>query len=147
MLRAVQAATRQVTREIRDTDAEHLLRQDVINALLKTWDRLRQPLGEAADDLAQEYARLGERVEESQRLVRSDVGAVIVRCPRHGQRVQHPIRELRRSEDLVVGEVGNACQHIRIPTSQCETSLSAHLASLVAHRSLAVASSATVNGG
>ena len=103
---------------MRDADAEHLLGQDVIDALLKVRNLARQALGEAAGDLAQEHARLRARVEERHRLVRPDVRAVVVGRPRLGQRVQHPVRELGRREHLVVREVRDARQHIRVAAAQ-----------------------------
>src|SRR5271163_2305803 len=63
-LRAIHAAPRQKTRKIRNSDAEHLLGQDVIDALLKVWYLAGQSLRKAAGDLAQKHARLGARVEE-----------------------------------------------------------------------------------
>ena len=47
-------------------------------------------------------------------LVRPDVRAVVVVRPRLGQRVEHLVRELGRREDLVVREVRDARQHVRV---------------------------------
>ena len=147
VLRAIHAPPRQQAGEVRDADAEHLLRQDVIDALLKVRDLVRQALGEAAGDLAQEHARLRARVEEPHRLVRPEVRAAVVGRPRLGQRVQHPVRELGRREHLVVREVRDARQHIRVAAAQRKASLSAHAASFGASPSAAAASSLTVIGG
>ncbi len=114
---------------MRDADAEHLLRQDVIHPLLQVRNLLLQPFGQAAGDLAQEHAGFRERVEELHRLVGPDVRAAVVGRPRLGQRVQHPVRELRRCEHLVVGEVRDARQHVRVAAAQGKAGLCAHTAS------------------
>lgn len=45
---------------------------------------------------------------------------------RLGQHVQHLVRQLWRCEDLVVGEVGDARQHIRVAAAQGEARLGGH---------------------
>ena len=62
-------------------------------------------------------------------LVRPDVRAVVVGRPRLGERVQHPVRELGRREHLVVREVRDARQHIRVAAAQRKAGLAAHTAS------------------
>src|SRR5258705_9968173 len=64
VLRAVQASPRQQTCELRDPDAEHLLRQDVVYARLQVRYLLCQPHGQAAGYLSQEYSGLRTRVEK-----------------------------------------------------------------------------------
>src|SRR4051812_14641503 len=55
VLRAIDTASRQQTRKMRNPDAEHLLRQDVIDSLLEARYLVRQSLVETAGDLAQEH--------------------------------------------------------------------------------------------
>src|SRR5438105_688398 len=62
VLRAIQASPRQEAGEICDSDAEHLLGQNVIDALIELRHLVCQSLGEAAGDLAQENSRLRARV-------------------------------------------------------------------------------------
>src|SRR5689334_23168565 len=62
VLRAIHTASRQQTRKIRNPNAEHLLREDVIDTLLKAWYLVRQSFGETAGDLTQKHARLRARV-------------------------------------------------------------------------------------
>ena len=64
VLRAIQAAARQQAGEMGDADPKYLLCEDVIDALLEVRNLARQTLSEAAGDLAQEHARLRERVKE-----------------------------------------------------------------------------------
>ena len=123
VLRAIHAAAREQAGELRDADAEHLLGQDVVDALFQVRNLALQPLGEAAGDLAQEHAGLREGVEEPHRPVGPDVRAAVVGGPRFGQRVQHPVRELRRREHLVVGEVRDAGQHVRVAAAQRKAGL------------------------
>ncbi len=63
--------------------------------------------------------------------------------PGLGQRVEHAVGEVGRGEDLVVGEVGNAGEHIRIPPPEGEGGLESHGATSFA----SAASSLTVIGG
>jgi hypothetical protein len=146
VLRAVQAAPRQQAGEIRDADAEHLLGQDVIDALHKVRHLVAQSLGQAAGDLAQEHARLGARIEKLHRLVGPNIRAIVVGRPRLSHSIQHPVRKLRGREHLVVREVGDARQHIRVAPAQRKTSLRAHAASFGV-APCAAASSLTVIGG
>jgi hypothetical protein len=99
---------------LRDADAEDLLRQDVIHAFLQVGNLFLQSRGEAAGDLAEKHAGFRAGVEELHRLVGPDVRAAVVGSPRLGQRVEHPICELWGREDLVVGKVRDARQHVRV---------------------------------
>ena len=38
----------------------------------------------------------------------------------HSHGVAHPVRELRRGENLIVGEVRDARQHVRVAAAQCK---------------------------
>lgn len=117
---AVEASARKQTGQVRDTDTEDLLGEDVIHSLIEVADLLLQSLDQAAGDLAQEHARLGEWVEESHIRVRPEVFSIVRLCPCRGQVVEHAVGELRRGEDLVVGEVGDAGQDVRVATSERE---------------------------
>jgi len=91
VLRAVDAAPRQQAGEMRDAYPEHLLGEDMIDALLKVRNFGRQGLGEAACDLSQEYPRLRTRVKESNRAVRPKVRSAIVCRPGVGQSIEYPV--------------------------------------------------------
>src|SRR5207249_2033045 len=82
MLRAIDAPPRKQTREMRDGNAEHLLRDNVIDALLQVRNLGRQTLVESAGDFTQENARFGARVEELYGPVRPDIRVVVVPRPR-----------------------------------------------------------------
>jgi hypothetical protein len=77
----------------------------------------------AAGDLAEEHAGLRAGVEEGDGLVGPEIRAAVVRGPRLGQRVEHPVGEFGRGEDLVVGEIGDAGEYVRIPPAQGEGNL------------------------
>ena len=126
MLRAIHAAPRQQAGEVRDADAEHLPGQDVIDALLQIRHFDCQPVCEAARDLAQENTRLGAGIQELHGLVRPQVRAGVVGRPGSSQRVQHSVGELWRREDLVVRQVRDAGQHVRVATPQREGGLLDH---------------------
>lgn len=135
-LRAIDAPAREQAGEVRDADAVDLLGQDVINPLLQIGDRVLEPCGQPARDLTEEHARLGERVQEPHGRVGPKVRPVVIGCPRLGEGVEHLVGELRRREDLVVGQVRDAGQYVRVAPPQREASL----------RCTHAASSLTVNG-
>ena len=64
VLRAIQAAARQQAGQVRNANAEHLLGQNVNDALLKVWDLRGKTLGKAAGDLTEKHARLCAGVKE-----------------------------------------------------------------------------------
>ncbi len=101
----------------------------MINALLKVRNLGCQPLGEAAGDLAQEYARLRERIEKPNRTVRPDVRPVVRRRPGFGKGVQHTVGKLRRREHLVIGKIGYAGQNIGVAPAKRKARLIIHMAS------------------
>ncbi len=142
-LGAIDAAAGEEAGDAGDADAEDLFREDVIHALLQGGDLLLQAYGEAAGDLAEEDAGLGAGIEEGDGLVRPEVRAAVVGGPCLGEGVEHAVGEFRRGEDLVVGEVRDAGEHIRIPPAQGEGGLLAHGVPSFA----AAASSLTVIGG
>src|SRR5699024_701142 len=61
---AVYASACQERRDLRDSDAENLYREDVIYPFGKIGKLQDQSVGEAVNDLAEEHTRLGEGVEE-----------------------------------------------------------------------------------
>ena len=126
VLGAIHAAPREQAGDLRDADAEHLPGQDVIDALFQVRNLVLQPLGEAAGNLAQEHAGFRAGIKELHRLVGPDICTLVIRTPRLGQRVQHTVGELRRREHLVVGEVRDARQHVRVAAAQGKAGLSAH---------------------
>ena len=143
VLRAIHTAARQQAREMRDPDPKHLLRQDVVHARLQVRHLLLQPLGEPRRDLPEEHARLCHRVQEPHRRVRPEVRSPIVRRPGLGERIQHPVRERRRREHLVVRKVCDARQDVRVAAAQRKAGLRAHTAS----PTVTAARSLTVTGG
>src|SRR5687767_2050477 len=126
MLRAVDAAPRQESREVGDRDPEHLSGQNVIHPLLEVRDLLGQAFGKAAGDLTQEHAGLRARIEKSHRAVRPDGCAPVVSRPGLGKRVQHPVRELGRGEDLVIREIRDTGQDVGIAPAEREARLAVH---------------------
>lgn len=126
VLGAIHAAPREQAGDLRDADAEHLPGEDVVHALLQIRNLLFQSLSEADRDLAQEHAGFRAGVQELHRVIGPDVRALVVRRPRLGQRVQHPVGKLRRCEHLVVGEVRDARQHVGISSAQREIGLVTH---------------------
>ena len=56
VLRAIHATPCQQAGEIRDANPEHLLGEDMIDALLEVGNLGRQTFGQSAGDLAQEHA-------------------------------------------------------------------------------------------
>jgi len=143
MLGAINAAPREHGGDLRDADSKHLPGQDVVHALLQIRNLRLQSFVEPVGDLAQEHAGFGTGIEELHRLVRPDILAAIVCRPRLGQRIEHPAGKFRRGEHLVVGEVGDARQHVRVAAAQGKAGLLHHsIASGVA-----ATSSLTVMGG
>ena len=143
VLGAIHAAPRQQGGDLRDADAEHLLGQDVVHALLPVGHRFFQSLIQTAGNLAQEHAGFGAGVEERHRGVGPDIFAAMIRRPRFGERVEHPVGKLRRGEHLVVGKIGDAGEDIGIAPAQGEAGLVAHTMTSGA----SAASSPTVMGG
>ena len=78
---------------------------DMVDTLLAVGYRLHQTTIEPLDYLTQEDSRLAEGVEERCR----GTAEQLLR-----QHVKHLIGECRRSEHLVVREVGDAVEHIGI---------------------------------
>lgn len=62
-LRAVDTPSSKQAGQVRDADAVDLLGQNVVDSFLKVRDRVLESVGEAARDLAEEHARLRERIQ------------------------------------------------------------------------------------
>lgn len=102
----------------------------MVDPLLKVGDRAFEASGQAAGDLAQEHARLGERVKEPHVGIGPDVRSAVVSGPGVRDCIEHPVGELGRGEDLVVGEVRDARQDVGIAPAKSEAHLGcAHPAS------------------
>jgi hypothetical protein len=114
-LRAVEAAPCDEAGQLGDPDAEDLLGQDVVDPLLQVRELVGQSLDEPLGDLAEEDSGLRERVEVGQRRVGPDVRAVMISSPGLSDEIEHPVRELGRGEDLVVRQVRDAGEDVRIP--------------------------------
>lgn len=105
ILRTIERSPREEARQLRDGDAEELLVEDVVKPLLQVGDLRLKPHDEPPRDLAQEDAALARRVEERRRRIAEE----FLR-----QQVEHPVRDLRRREHLVVREIRQTAQHIGI---------------------------------
>lgn len=105
VLAAIKGAPGQVGRQLRDGDAEDLVVQDVVDAKLSVWHQRFQASVQPFDDFPQEYATLGEWVKECR-----------VRTPEKllRQQVQDAVRQFWRGEDLVVAQVRDTVEHVRI---------------------------------
>ena len=102
---AIEAAPGKEAGDLRHGDTVDLLMKDVIQPLLKIGNLVRQAYDQALGDLPQKDAGLGRRVQK--------LGAGV---PKQllGQQVQHGVGDLGRGEHLVVAQVGQAGEDIRI---------------------------------
>ena len=141
--RAIHAPAREQAGDLRDPDAEHLLRQDVVHPLLQIRHPRRQSFGQTAGDLAQKHSGLRAGIEKGHRRVGPEICPLVARRPRLRERIEHPVGKLRRREHLVVGEVGDTRQHVRIAPAQGKAGLLAHGVAF----GPAAANSPTVIGG
>ena len=105
VLGTIDGATGEQGGEFRDGYAEHLLVQDVVDALLTVRYLVLQAAVEPLHYLAQEDAALGEGVEE---------GGLFATEQLLRQEVEHLVCQLRGREHFVVAQIGYAIQHIRI---------------------------------
>ena len=105
ILGTIDTAAREVGSQLGDGDAEHLLAQDMLDALLAVGHPRLQPSVEPLDNLAEEHARLRHRVEKGSGGRREQ----LLR-----QEVEHLIGQRRRREHLVVAQIGQAVEHIGI---------------------------------
>ena len=117
-LRAVQGAARQQRGQLGDGDAPYLMVQDVVDTILQVRELRLQADQQTLGDLTEEHARLGERVEERDRTVRPD----LLR-----QQVEHLVRKLRRGEHLIVGQVRQTRQHVRVVGLVAEIQSATHI--------------------
>lgn len=104
LLGAVERSTAHLCREVGTGDAEDLLGHNVVDALLQVGNLRFQPCQQPLGDLAQEDATLRTGVEEASLRTAKQ----LLR-----QQVQHSVGQLRRSEDLVAAQVGEAVQYVR----------------------------------
>ena len=102
---AIEAAARKEAGDLRHGDAVNLLMEDMVQPLLEIGDLIRQSHDQAPGNLPQEDAGLGRRVQK--------LGAGV---PKQllGQQVQHGVGDLRRGEHLVVAQIGQAGEDVRI---------------------------------
>lgn len=105
MLGAVDGAAGEIGCQLGDGDAEYLVVEDVVNAELPIWNDGLQPPVQPLDDLPEEDAALGERIQKPG--VRT--AEKVLR-----QQVQDAVGKLRRGEDFVVAQVGNAVEDVRV---------------------------------
>ena len=120
---AIHAAPCQQGGEARDANAKYLSGQDVVHPRLQIGHLRGQPFNQSAGDGAQEHATFGAGVEKAHIGVCPNDGATMVARPGLGQRVQHAVGKFGWGEDLVVAQVGDAGEHIRVAAMQGERSL------------------------
>lgn len=104
-LAAIEAAAGEEAGDLRHGDAVDLLMKDVIQPLLKIGNLVRQAYDQALGDLPQKDAGLGRRVQK----LGAGVPKQLLR-----QQVQHGVGDLGRGEHLVVAQVGQAGEDVRI---------------------------------
>lgn len=102
---AIHSSARKQTCELSDGDAEKLFMEDMFQPLIEVGEARFQPFNEPLRDLPEENARLAGRVQECG--VR--VAEQLLR-----QHVQHPVYNFGRRENLIVGKISKAVQHIGI---------------------------------
>ena len=101
---AIERPTAHLGRKVGTGDTEDLLGHNVVDALLQVGDLRFQPRQQPLGNLAQEDAALAAGVEKT-RPARPEQ---LLR-----KQVEHPIGQLRRGEDLVAAQVGQAVQYVR----------------------------------
>lgn len=105
VLRAIEGTTGQMRSQFGAGNAENLLVHDVIDAFLPVWNlRFKTPV-QALYDFTQENAAFRERVKE--------------RCFRTSEQflrkqIQDLVGQGRRSEDLVIAQIGNTVEDVGI---------------------------------
>lgn len=90
--------------EVGTGDTEDLSGHNMVDTLLQVGDLSFQPSQQPLGNLAQEDTALRTRVEKAslrtaEQLLR--------------QQVQHPVGQLRRGEDLIAAQIGQAVQYVR----------------------------------
>ena len=104
-----------------DADAEDLLGQDVVDALVEVWDLIFETCRSRRHVISRR--KTPDLVKGSRNVT---VGSAqmfapsLIGRPRLGEGVEHPVGELGRSEDLVVGEVRDAGQHVGVAAAQAK---------------------------
>src|SRR5690606_36852966 len=94
ILRAVDAPAGEESSELRDPDAEDLLREDVVNALVEIRYLRREAVGEPPRDLTQEDPRLRKGLDEGHGRISPDRRSLVALGPGHLEHVEHLVREL-----------------------------------------------------
>ena len=102
---AVEAAAGEQTRELGNRDAKKLLVHDVIDAFLQVGIFVCKPFDETLGRFAQKHARFTAWVQDLDSGIAPDLGR---------QHVQNVVGELRRRKDLVVAQVCQAGQNVRV---------------------------------
>ena len=105
VLGTIDGTARKMGCQFRDGDAEHLLAQDVVNALATVRHLRLKSSVKPLDNLTEKHARLRHGVEKGgggrrEQLLR--------------QYVQHLVRQRGRREHLIVAQIGEAVEHIGI---------------------------------
>ena len=125
LLGAIEAPSRDQARELGDSDAKHLLGQDVIDTLLQVRNLGLQPVDEAPGDLRRNTPDL---VKGSRKV--NDFSAQMFApswpSAQLSQQFKHLVGQLRGGEHLVVRQVGNALQHVRVAVAQTKGGLLTH---------------------
>lgn len=103
LLGAVECATAHLGGEVGASDAEDLLRHDVVDALLQVGNLLFETCQQPFRNFAQKDPALAAGIEEA-RLAGAEQ---LLR-----QQVEHSVGQLGRGEDLVAGKVGQAVKDV-----------------------------------
>ena len=103
-LGTIERPTAHLGGEVGTGDAEDLSGHNVVNALLQVRNLRFQPSQQPLGNLTQKDATLATRVEKA----RLRAAEQLLR-----QQVEHTVGQLRRGEDLITAEVGQAVENIR----------------------------------
>ena len=125
---AVEASPSHQRSELSDGNPVHLLGENVVDPLLQVRNLCLEAFDESAGDLPEEHARLRKRIQERHVWVRPQVLTAMVGGPCLGNHVEHCAGHLWRGEDLVVGQVRDTGEHIRVVCAS-EQSLHVHASS------------------
>ena len=101
----IEGTASEIGRELRDCDAEDLVVQYVVDAMLRIGNQIAQAMVQTLDDFTEEDTAFGEGVEECRVRAREEVLR---------QEVEHTIGQFRRGEHFVVAQIGNAVEDIGV---------------------------------
>lgn len=96
------AAARQ-SRQIGQSQSEQLIMKNMVDAPLQIGNFIRQSDQQPLGDFAQEHAAFATRVKKRRFRIREQFLL---------QQIQHGVRDFRRRENLVTGQVGDAGQNV-----------------------------------